>query len=259
MSARLVYAEWIKLFRKRGLLWGSLVSIIGGLIIVFIILESLHLANPDRYGPVGGTNVFDAWSMGLALMGAVVAIIMGATAGTADVSSGVFRDLVATGCPRWRLFAARVPGALALLIPIVTLGFIFIAVISVFFAGSKPVPDASLMVKCYGWILLFTGFDLVLALGFASLLGSRAAAIGVLLGWQFIASPFLQQASFLGSFRRVLYSGALNRLNPIPPLNANDIWGVSYNINVAGAIVVLLMWVAVMLAAGWWRTATRDA
>jgi ABC-type transport system involved in multi-copper enzyme maturation permease subunit len=257
MSMRLIYAEWLKLFKRRGLFWGSLISTVGGLIVVFIIVESLHLANPTRYGPVGGANLFGSWMTGLSLIGAVVAIIMGATAGTADVSSGVFRDLVATGCPRWKLFSARVPGSLALLIPIVTLGYIVIALISVFFTGPKPAPELSLLVQGYGWVLLFTGFDLVVTLGFASLIGSRAAAIGILLGWQFIASPLLQQVSFLGSARRALFTGALGRLNPVPSQGALETWGVTYT--VAGAAFILIAWAVVMLAAGWWRTTTRDA
>ena len=257
MSMRLIYAEWLKLYRRRGLLWGSLIATIGGLIIVFAIVEGFHLASPSRYGPVGGADLFSSWLMGLSLIGAVVAIIIGAVAGTADVSSGVFRDLVATGCPRWKLFAARIPGALALLVPIVTLGYAVITLISILFAGAKPAPDATLLAQSYGWVLLFTGFDLVIAVGFASLTGSRAAAIAVLLAWQFIASPLLEQASFLGSARLALYTGALDRLNQVPDMRSMGFGGVTYT--AVGAALVLLIWVAVMLAAGWWRTERREA
>lgn len=257
MNVRLIYAEWLKLFRRRGLLWGALISTVGGLVVVFAIVEGLHLADPTRHGPVGGANWFSSWLTGLSLTGAVVAIIIGAIAGTADVSSGVFRDLVATGCPRWKLFTARVPGALALLIPMITLGYAVVTAISVFFAGGKPAPEATLLVQSYGWILLFTGFDLVIALGFASFAGSRAAAIAVLLAWQFIASPLLEQVSFLGSLRLALYTGALARLNQAPDMRSINIGGMTYT--AAGAAIVLLAWVAVMLAAGWWRTTTREA
>jgi len=254
---RLINAEWLKLLKRRGLLWGSLASTVGGLIIVFAVVEGLHLADPSQHGPAGGLNWFSEWLTGLALVGAVVAIIIGATAGTSDVSSGVFRDLVATGCPRWKLFAARIPGALALLIPIITLGYAVVVVISVFFAGPKPVPGVSLIMQCYGWVLLFTGFDLVVALGFASFIGSRASAIAILLGWQFIASPLLEQVSFLGSSRQALFTGALARLNQVIPQGALSTGSVDYS--VASAVIVLIVWVAVMLSVGCWRTATRDA
>ena len=53
----------------------------------------------------------------LALSGSVVGVIVGATAGAADIEAGVFRDLVATGRSRLALFFARVPGAWAIVLP----------------------------------------------------------------------------------------------------------------------------------------------
>ena len=49
--------------------------------------------------------------------------IIGATAGGADIESGVFRDLVATGRSRTALFFSRVPAAW-----IITLGMLAAAV-----------------------------------------------------------------------------------------------------------------------------------
>jgi hypothetical protein len=45
----------------------------------------------------------------LTVLAGVTAILIGTTAGAADVGSGVFRDLVATGRSRTALFAARIP------------------------------------------------------------------------------------------------------------------------------------------------------
>ena len=47
----------------------------------------------------------------LALLASVAGAIIGATAGGADIESGVFRDLVATGRSRTALFFSRVPAA----------------------------------------------------------------------------------------------------------------------------------------------------
>ena len=49
-------------------------------------------------------------------MAAVAGVLVGATAGGADIEAGVFRDLAATG--RWwtALFVARVPGAWAIVV-----------------------------------------------------------------------------------------------------------------------------------------------
>src|SRR3954451_384526 len=47
----------------------------------------------------------------------VVGAIVGSTAGSQDIETGVFRDSAATGRSRVALFGARVPGALALVLP----------------------------------------------------------------------------------------------------------------------------------------------
>jgi len=253
---RLVKAAWLKLFRRRPLYWWSLVLTVGIVTVIFGIIEILHLVNPVRHGVAGGLDGFRGGMIGLVLTGSVGAILVGAAAGTADVSYGVFRDLVATGRSRWQLFAARVPGALAFYLPMVTLGFVVVATCSLVFAGGFATPNASLIVRGYLWVVLFTGFDLVVALGFASLINSRATTIGVLLGFQHIASPLLAQVSILGGARQLLYTQALDRLNPAPILDAGPP-SVTKSVVVAGA--VLFGWMAVMLAAGGWRTATRDA
>ena len=51
------------------------------------------------------------------MTGAVAGVIVGATAGGADIEAGVFRDLAATGRSRTALFAARLPGAWAIVVP----------------------------------------------------------------------------------------------------------------------------------------------
>jgi hypothetical protein len=254
---RLVKAAWLKLIRRRPLFWWSLVLTVGVVTVVFGIIEILHLVNPVKHGVAGGLDGFRGGMIGLASAGSVGGILVGAAAGSIDVSSGVFRDLVATGRSRWQLFAARVPGALAFYLPMVTLGFIVVATSSLVFAGGLATPNASLIVRGYLWVLLVTGFDLVLALGFASLINSRATTIGVLLGWQIIASPLLSQVSLLGGARQLLYTQAIDRLNPAPLLDNGGPPTLVRSVAVAAAVI--LGWMALMLAAGGWRTATRDA
>jgi hypothetical protein len=252
---RLVRAELLKLRKRRALFWWSLVLSVGVVTVVFGIIEILHLVNPVTHGPAGGVNGLQGAIIGLSLAGGIAAILVGAAAGTADVSSGVFRDLVATGRSRWELFAARAPGALAFFLPMITLGYVVIAVCSVTLAGSLRVPAASVIARGYGWVVLSTGFDLLLALGFSSLIGSRGTTIGVLLGWQHIASPLLAQLSLIGRFRQAMFTAALERLNPLRTGEQGPLVVHS----AAVAAVVLIVWLAVFLAAGGRRTATRDA
>lgn len=253
---RLVNAEFLKLRKRPWLLFGSFFPI-GVLIIVFMILEILHLTKPATHGPVGGISAFSGWVRGVSGAGTIVALIIGAIAGTADITAGVFRDLVATGRSRWQLFAARIPGALMLLLPVITLAYVLVIVINVAFVGSGRAPGPSLIAQSYGWLVLATGFDLMVALGFASLVGSRAAAIGVLLGWELIASPLLLQVTSLGPARQLLYISSLDRLNPVLVMEGAGIRTATHSVVIAS--LVLVAWVLFMLALGAWRTATRDA
>jgi len=139
----------------------------------------------------------------------------------------------------------------------ITLGYVVIAASSVGFAGSLASPDAGLILRGYAWILLVTSFDLILALGLASLIGSRGTTIGVLLGWQFLAAPLLARASVLGSARKALYSGAFDRLLPHGLFSDQGVPLLIHS--VAAAVVVVLCWTLAALGAGAWRTATRDA
>jgi hypothetical protein len=257
MNWRMFKAEWLKLRRRRGLFWWSLGLSVGVVVVIFGVMEGLHLAGPERHAPVGGLSGLTGGLAALWAAGTVAAIIVGAFAGTADVSAGVFRDLVATGRSRWELFAARVPGALMFFLPIVTLGYLVVAGCSVVLRGSMEAAGASLMIRSYGWVLLATGFDLVIALGFASLTNSRATTIGVLIAWQFIAAPLLLHVSWLGSARQLIFTSALARLNPAPALEGPG--SMTVTSSAAVAAVVLAAWVAVTLVAGGWRTVTRDA
>ena len=99
MSWRMIKAEWLKLRKRRGLFWWSLGLSVGVVALIFGVIEVLHLANPAQHGPAGGLTGVTRGLIGLYSAGGVAAILVGSFAGTADVSSGVFRDLVATVQP----------------------------------------------------------------------------------------------------------------------------------------------------------------
>jgi hypothetical protein len=94
----------------------------------------------------------------------------------------------------------------------------------------------------------------VLAVGVATLTGSRPGTVTALIGWQLILSPMLVQSSSLGSARSGLLDGALLFLKPGPASGAPTI-----TMSVAVAILVTLAWVVILPALGGWRTRTRDA
>ena len=99
-------AELLKLRRNRPLMaFSFLLSVV--VVCLFFGYNAIeHASDPSKYGPAGGAHGFDRLVETLGLwFGALVAALIGSEAGTADLSSGVFRDLVATGRSRFALFA----------------------------------------------------------------------------------------------------------------------------------------------------------
>ena len=247
----LARAEYLKLHRRRGLLAGSIALTIGPVLAAFAVLTILHSGNPAKHMPAGGAENLAAMLDVLTVLAGVTAILIGTTAGAADVGSGVFRDLVATGRSRTALFAARIPGGLALV-----LGAYAVAALgSVVLAGSLPAPGPGTLVRFGAWILLAATFSYVLALGVASLLGSRGTTIGILLGWQLAMAPVLVQIRGLGSLRTGVDAAALQRIEPDAIATA----AAAVPMSGLAAVAVLVVWTGLALGAGVWRTATRDA
>jgi len=251
---RLASAEFLKLRKRRGLVVSAVVLTVAPMVVAYVVLALLHANNPAKYGPPGSVENFSGSMEVLTQLSAVAAILVGATLGTGDLGAGVFRELVSTGRSRLALFAARVPAGLALLGPLVGGAFAITAVAATLLAGSSKAPSASLLVHSAGWLGLVAAASFALALGVASLLGSRGTSIGILLGWQLVAMPLLVQFGALGSLRETLAEAATQRIAP-----SALVGGVAVPMSLETAVVVLFAWIAVPLAAGAWRTCTRDA
>jgi hypothetical protein len=255
-DVRLVGAELLQLRKRRALFWWSLILTVGIVTIVFAILEILHAVNPVGHDGPGGADGLRHGGFAVAEFGgSVAAILVGVTAGAADLSTGVFRELVATGRSRWALYLAKLPGALLLFVPIVTVAYGVIVAFAFGFAHGLPAPGPALIGEGYGFVVLATSLNLAIGLGLSALIGSRATTIGVLLGWQLIAEPLLSQASLLGVLREGLPITALSRLDPL----MNEQLAPGLTIRVGTAAVVLVAWFVIPLLVGGWRTATRDA
>src|SRR6478735_793630 len=131
--SRLIRAEILKLRRRSGMVW-----LCGGALLVTV--AAYTIANIVD-APHGGVGRFDDAVAILSMLGAIVGVIVGATAGGADIESGVYRDLVATGTPRLRLLAARIPGAWALVLPMLLAAVGFEAIWCVALAGQETAPS----------------------------------------------------------------------------------------------------------------------
>ena len=244
---RLVGAEFLKLRRRRALLAACLVLIVAPVLLAYALGAVLHAADPTRYAPAGGTDSLAGSLDTLTHIGAVAVVLVGVTAGGGDLAAGVFRELVVTGRSRLALFAARLPGGLALLLPLVALAFAIAAAASVALAAPHQAPGAGLLLRDAAWLTLAITVTFCLGLGVSSLLDSRATAVGLLLAWQLAVAPLLLQT---GKVDFLLPNAALDRLQPDGP-------GAS--LSPAAAVAVLAAWTLAPLAAGAWRTHTRDA
>ena len=255
VARQMIGAEFLKLRKKRGTVAWALALAAGSVAIFLMVRAIQHADNPQGYSPAGGVNGFKEL---LQLMGFFMvplsAILIGVEAGAGDRANGVFRDLVVTGRSRLALFFARVPGALMLMLIVVGIAFGVAVGGAYLFAGGTPTPSASLVAKAAAWVVLANGVLCVVAVGLASLIGSRPATTTSLIGWQLVASPILLQSSSLGSTRKALLDGAFSQIKP-GPRGGEPVIGMT----IAAVVVAIVLWIVVTAALGAWRTATQDA
>ena len=212
-----------------------------------------HASNPGKYGPAGGAQNFSDGLHVIALFfGPLAALLIGVEAGTGDAAAGVFRDLVVTGRSRVALFATRVPAALAVTFAMMLGAYALLLIGTFAFASGLPTPSGSLILNGLGFTLLATGMLCVVAVGFASLTTSKPAAIIALIAWQIVASPLLANINGLGSVREGILSQATAHFSPVHVGEGGH--GATVILSSGTAVAVLVVWAAVFLALGAWRT-----
>lgn len=257
-TPRLVSADVLKLRKRRGLAVVVALLTVGAVVISNTIIELLHLSNSAAHGPAGGVTMLGHQTFAIAALGAVAAVIVGAVAGSGDLDSGVYRDLVVSGRSRLALYAARIPAGLLFLVPFVAAAYAVEAGVSVFFAGSHPLPSTYLLTVTGLWVLLKVVFYYLLALGIACLVGSRSYTIGALLGWTLAVTPILASIAPLGRARELVPGVGLDSLLPTA-LGDSARQGPVIGMSVAAVAAVLVVWVVAALVGGAVRDTTRDA
>jgi ABC-type transport system involved in multi-copper enzyme maturation permease subunit len=246
-------AEVLKLRRNRGLMAMTGLLTIGVTVLFFGYTAIRHAGNPAVYGPGGGVHEFERAVRMLGLyFGALAAILVGTEAGTADLSSGVFRDLVTTGRSRLALFAVRTPAAITVTLAFTMLAFLITIGAAFAFADGLPTPTASLILQSFGWVVLANAVMAGLAVGVGSLTGSRGVTLTGVIGWITIVTQLLFNATSLGSVRDGLLSASLDQVAPLPS-------GIPFVVSTGTAVAVIAGWAVIPAAVGAWRTRTRDA
>ena len=115
------------------------------------------------------------------MMGFIMAAIVGSTAGSQDIDSGVFRDLAATGRSRSALFLARVGGAWVVVGAILAITLAFNVAGAFALADGTATPALADIVQAVAMVFASGAVGAALAVGLAALFGSRGPVIGILI------------------------------------------------------------------------------
>jgi hypothetical protein len=137
-TGAMIMTRFMELRKRRGLMIALLAVNIGIPTIFLSVRVIAHAVAPHSYGPAGGYDIFESLVAGVMyIFGFIVAATLGCTAGSVDLTEGVFRHLVVTGRSRLALYFARIPAGLMIIVPIVAVGVIVVCSVCVAAAPTK--------------------------------------------------------------------------------------------------------------------------
>jgi hypothetical protein len=134
----MIATRFMELRKRRGLMIALIVVNIGIPTIFLTVRLIAHVVAPKSYGPAGGYDIFTNVVAGVMyVFGFIVAATLGCAAGSVDLTEGMFRHLVVTGRSRLALYLARIPAGLAIVVPLVAIGFTIVCAVCVAAAPTK--------------------------------------------------------------------------------------------------------------------------
>ena len=267
----LIGAKLLEL-RKRRTLMVVTVAFTVALPVVFYAIRLLyHLGDPARYAPAGAPNAFATAGTLMDEFGFIAAAALGATAGTADLTDGMFRHLVITGRSRLALYLARIPAGLSILLSLAAAGFTVACLVTAFL-GSPQAADAvtlspGAMIGAGLWLELDLLIGFTVGLGLGSLMGQRTVPVILLTVLEIIITPALagHALPYFLNGQRLVVGVAMDQLKPAALAGGTRIGPAG-----GGALGIPPMptWAMITVIAGWiigwsaigvWRMLTRDA
>jgi hypothetical protein len=270
----LVGAKLLEL-RKRRVLITVIVLFTVGIPVLFLgIREIAHLADPKSFGPPGSPGVFATTNALINEFAFVVAVTLGATAGTTDLTDGMFRHLVITGRSRLALFLARIPAGLAIILPLAGLGIAIVCLVTAFLGSQAQSvnPSAAGMLDAGLWIELDLVIGFTAGLGIGSLMGQRTVPIILMTFVAIIITPLFaaHQIPYFIDGQRLLAGVAMDQIQPAALTGGATIGpGAAQGVgHPALQIPPMPTWAVAAVIAGWvigwsaigaWRMRTRDA
>jgi hypothetical protein len=256
VARQMIGAEILKVRRNRSVMAFGLLLTVGVVVLLYGYVAIKHSSNPLQHEPAGGILGMHRGIRDLGeFFGMLAAVLIGAEVGTADLSSGVFRDLVSTGRSRLALFGVRLPAAAIVTLCMTGAAYAVVLLATFVFADASPTPSLGLILQGAGWIALANVAVTAVAVGVGSLTGSRALTLTAVIGWQAILTNILVNVSSLGAVRDALLTPALSNLEPLNFGSSDD----PVVMATGGAVAVICAWLVIPQLVGVWRTRTRDA
>lgn len=138
----LITTKNLEIRKRRGLMITMVVLIVAPTVLLYALRLLFHAVDPNSYGPAGSPDLFSQASNLISGLGFIAAATLGATAGTTDLTDGMFRHLVITGRSRVALYLARIPAGLAVIVPLVALAFTMNCLVTSFEGSPNPTSAA---------------------------------------------------------------------------------------------------------------------
>jgi hypothetical protein len=158
-SGAMIMTRFMELRKRRGLMIALFAVNIGIPAIFLAVRIVAHAVDPHSYGPAGGYSIFETLNAALIyIFGFIVAATLGCTAGSVDLTEGMFRHLVVTGRSRLALYFARIPAGLMIIVPVVAAGIFIVSAVCVAaaptrlsFEGINNIPAGLSRQGFYSW------------------------------------------------------------------------------------------------------------
>lgn len=267
----LIGARFLELRKRKTLMIVTALLVIGLPVAFYLIRELYHLGNPVQHQPAGTPSAFATTGTLMDEFGFIIAATLGVTAGSSDLSDGMFRHLVITGRSRLALYLARIPAGLAILLPLAAVGFT-VACLATAFLGSPHAagavtPSAGAMAESGLWIELELAIGFTVGLGLGSLMGQRTVPVILLIALEIIITPPLTTRSVPGFIdgQRAIVGVAMAQLKPAVLAGGTRIGPGAEGGGLAippmptwAMITVIVGWIVVWSALGAWKMATRE-
>ena len=267
----LISAKLLELRKRRTLMIVTVAFTVVLPVIFYGIRLLYHLGDPARYAPAGAPNAFATIGILMAEFGFIAAAALGATAGTADLTDGMFRHLVITGRSRLALYLARIPAGLSILLSLAAAGFTVACLVTAFLGNPLPAHAVAVsagdMARSGLWLELDLVIGFTVGLGLGTLMGQRTVPVILLTVLMIIITPALAGHAlpyFLDS-ERLVVGVAMDQLKPAALAGGQQVGpggGVGLQIPPMPAwamITVIAGWIVGWSAIGAWRMVTRDA